>query len=66
MILEFLYVAYLEHNLQDLQWLKSFTNLPILIKGVLTREDGKSIVFPYFFAMLYILHFYMVWFNDYL
>lgn len=26
---------------QDIDWLKSITNLPILIKGVLTGEDGK-------------------------
>ena len=29
------------HLLQDITWLKSITNLPILIKGVLTPEDGK-------------------------
>ncbi|KAJ0701475.1 putative (S)-2-hydroxy-acid oxidase [Helianthus annuus] len=27
---------------KDIAWLKSITNLPILIKGVLTREDGKT------------------------
>ncbi|KAH9713723.1 peroxisomal (S)-2-hydroxy-acid oxidase GLO4 [Citrus sinensis] len=26
---------------KDLEWLRSITNLPILIKGILTREDGK-------------------------
>ncbi|KAB5564025.1 hypothetical protein DKX38_004079 [Salix brachista] len=26
---------------RDIAWLKSITNLPILIKGILTREDGK-------------------------
>ena len=26
---------------QDIAWLKSITNLPILIKGILTREDGN-------------------------
>lgn len=29
-------------SLQDIRWLKSITNLPILIKGVLTHEDGKA------------------------
>lgn len=27
-------------TLQDIEWLKSITKLPILIKGVLTSEDG--------------------------
>ncbi|KAJ0745000.1 putative (S)-2-hydroxy-acid oxidase [Helianthus annuus] len=27
---------------KDIAWLKSVTKLPILIKGVLTREDGKT------------------------
>ena len=26
---------------QDIQWLRSITTLPILIKGILTHEDGK-------------------------
>ncbi|KAH9665363.1 peroxisomal (S)-2-hydroxy-acid oxidase GLO4 [Citrus sinensis] len=26
---------------KDLEWLRSITKLPILIKGILTREDGK-------------------------
>lgn len=29
---------------EDLQWLRSITNLPILIKGVLTREDAIKAV----------------------
>ncbi|KAK7838121.1 peroxisomal (s)-2-hydroxy-acid oxidase glo4 [Quercus suber] len=27
---------------KDIEWLKSITNMPILIKGVLTGEDGKT------------------------
>ena len=34
---------------QDIGWLRSITNLPILIKGVLTREDGR-------FSILWYLH----------
>lgn len=32
-----------EHSssLQDVEWLRSATELPVLIKGVLTHEDGK-------------------------
>lgn len=37
-------------TLQDIAWLKSITNLPVLIKGVLTSEDGKN--FPIFLALL--------------
>ena len=29
--------------LQDLKWLQTITSLPILLKGVLTAEDGKHI-----------------------
>ena len=28
-------------NPQDIQWLRSITTLPIIIKGILTSEDGK-------------------------
>lgn len=42
MVLVVLFVNYhILIFLQDITWLKSITNLPILIKGVLTREDGK-------------------------
>lgn len=27
--------------MQDVGWLKSITKLPIVVKGILTREDGK-------------------------
>ena len=29
------------YHLQDISWLRSITSLPILIKGILTHEDGK-------------------------
>ena len=50
-------------NLQDIEWLRSITNLPILIKGVLTREDGKiaascSFQFLYLFKINQIGKFY--------
>ncbi|PON43582.1 Alpha-hydroxy acid dehydrogenase, FMN-dependent [Parasponia andersonii] len=28
---------------KDIEWLKSITSLPILVKGILTHEDGKTI-----------------------
>jgi hypothetical protein len=28
---------------QDVEWLKSITSLPILLKGIVTAEDGKSV-----------------------
>lgn len=33
---------------QDVKWLQTITNLPILVKGVLTAEDSKqnSILLP--------------------
>jgi hypothetical protein len=34
--------------LQDIKWLQTITRLPILVKGVLTAEDGKV-----FFASSY-------------
>lgn len=32
---------YAPKTLQDIAWLKSITKLPILIKGILTSEDGN-------------------------
>jgi hypothetical protein len=32
--------------LQDIKWLQTITRLPILVKGVLTAEDGKVFLFP--------------------
>jgi isopentenyl diphosphate isomerase/L-lactate dehydrogenase-like FMN-dependent dehydrogenase len=29
--------------LQDVEWLKSITSLPILLKGIVTAEDGNII-----------------------
>lgn len=38
---------------QDMAWLRSITSLPILIKGVLTAEDGTSApLFPHFLSHL--------------
>jgi isopentenyl diphosphate isomerase/L-lactate dehydrogenase-like FMN-dependent dehydrogenase len=28
-------------NVQDVNWLQSITSLPILVKGVVTAEDGE-------------------------
>jgi len=28
-------------NVQDVKWLQSITSLPILVKGVVTAEDGE-------------------------
>jgi len=28
-------------NVQDVKWLQSITSLPILVKGVVTTEDGE-------------------------
>lgn len=28
--------------MKDVKWLQSITSMPILVKGVLTAEDGKS------------------------
>lgn len=28
--------------IQDVQWLQTITKLPILVKGVLTAEDGEK------------------------
>lgn len=30
------------YMIQDVQWLQTITNLPILVKGVLTAEDGEK------------------------
>jgi len=27
---------------QDVEWLKSITSLPILLKGIVTAEDGNE------------------------
>ena len=27
---------------QDVEWLKSITSLPILLKGIITAEDGNE------------------------
>jgi isopentenyl diphosphate isomerase/L-lactate dehydrogenase-like FMN-dependent dehydrogenase len=32
------------HALQDIKWLQMITRLPILVKGVITAEDGKYLV----------------------
>jgi hypothetical protein len=32
-------------QLQDVKWLQSITSMPILVKGVVTAEDGKLIFF---------------------
>ena len=29
--------------LQDVEWLKSITSLPILLKGIVTAEDGNEL-----------------------
>jgi (S)-2-hydroxy-acid oxidase len=29
---------------KDIEWLRSITELPILVKGILTREDGVILV----------------------
>ena len=38
---------------QDVEWLKSITSLPVLLKGIVTAEDGKSVtaLFPIFTAV---------------
>lgn len=28
--------------MQDVEWLKSITNLPTVVKGILIREDGQN------------------------
>ena len=40
---------------QDIGWLRSITNLPILIKGVLTREDGRISILWYLHLIIIIL-----------
>lgn len=40
---------------QDIGWLRSITNLPILIKGVLTREDGRLSILWYLHLIIIIL-----------
>lgn len=30
---------------QDVKWLQTITTMPILVKGVLTAEDGKNSVY---------------------
>ena len=32
--------------LQDVEWLKSITSLPILLKGIVTAEDGNEFELP--------------------
>jgi len=32
-------------NVQDVKWLQSITSMPILVKGVVTAEDGKLLLF---------------------
>ena len=31
-------------NVQDVKWLQSITSMPILVKGVVTAEDGKLLL----------------------
>uniref|UniRef100_A0A6N2MX40 (S)-2-hydroxy-acid oxidase n=1 Tax=Salix viminalis TaxID=40686 RepID=A0A6N2MX40_SALVM len=45
---------------RDIAWLKSITNLPILIKGILTREDGKIKVSSDDVLSLRLLSFFLV------
>ena len=37
-------MTYQWHALQDIKWLQMITRLPILVKGVITAEDGKYLV----------------------
>ena len=39
-LLFFYQFSYEFYHLQDIRWLRSITSLPILIKGILTHEDG--------------------------
>lgn len=48
-------------HLQDLGWLRAITNLPILIKGVLTREDGKISILCNFVTLNYIIVMTLIW-----
>lgn len=36
--------------LQDIKWLQTITGLPILVKGVITAEDGQYLVSAIFFV----------------
>jgi isopentenyl diphosphate isomerase/L-lactate dehydrogenase-like FMN-dependent dehydrogenase len=35
---------YQHDTLQDIKWLQTITGLPILVKGVITAEDGQYLV----------------------
>jgi isopentenyl diphosphate isomerase/L-lactate dehydrogenase-like FMN-dependent dehydrogenase len=35
-------VVLLNLCVQDVEWLKSITSLPILLKGIVTAEDGNE------------------------
>ena len=41
-------------HVQDIGWLKSVTKLPILLKGVLTAEDGISFLTSMFSSFLWV------------
>ena len=42
----------LQHT-QDIGWLRSITKLPILIKGVLTHEDGRDFILWYLHLIIF-------------
>jgi hypothetical protein len=35
---------YQHDAMQDIKWLQTITGLPILVKGVITAQDGKYLV----------------------
>lgn len=50
--------------LQDIAWLKSITKLPIMLKGVLTREDGNLVIKTISCLLLVMCKFYLTFFGS--